>query len=108
VDTEALLKEVGGLLSQETSNKKVLVVDEHETTLNTLSEVLTAKGFRVTSARSEGEVVKKVKTEKPDLIIVDELSNRHEVVRMLRFEKGLENILFVLLAEEKSPDADPS
>ena len=108
VNTEALLKEVSGLLSQETSKKRVLVVDEHETTLQTLAEVLEAKGFRVASARNEGEVIAKVKSEKPDLIIVDELANRHEVVRMLRFEKGLENILFVLLAQEKPIDADPS
>ena len=108
VDTDALLREVSGLLSQETSNKKVLVVDEHESTLHTLSEVLEAKGFRVAEARNEDEAVEKVKSEKPDLIIVDELSNRHEVVRMLRYEKGLENILFVLLAEEKAADADKS
>ena len=108
VDTEALLKDVSSLLSQETSNKRVLVVDEHESTLHTLSEVLEAKGFSVAEARNEREVVAEVKAEKPDMIIVDELSNRHEVVRMLRYEKGMENILFMVLAEEKSFDADSS
>ena len=105
VDTETLLGEVGTLLSQKTSNKKVLVVDERESTLKSIAEVLDAKGFQVTAARNEEEIVAQVKAEKPDMIIVDEISNRHEIVRTLRFEKGMENILFVMLAEENPSNA---
>ena len=105
VDTEALLKEVGTLLSQRKSMKKVLVVDEREATVKTLSEVLEAKGFRVVGAVNGQECIEKVKAEKPDMVIVDELADRHEIVKALRFEKEFENVLFVMLAEEKVPDA---
>jgi len=40
---------------------------------------------------------------KPDMIIVNsELSERYNIVKTLRFEKGLENVFFLLLANEKS------
>ncbi|MBO0348124.1 hypothetical protein J0895_03205 [Phormidium pseudopriestleyi FRX01] len=39
------------------------------------------------------------------MIIVDSLfSERHDIAKTWRFEKGLENVFFLLLAENQEPD----
>lgn len=102
VNTEDLLKEIGVLISRGGSKKKVLVVDEDESTLKTLVEVLDAKGYTVISTNGCEEFIKKVKAEKPDMVIIDALlSERYNLVKTLRFEKGLENVIFLLLGEAK-------
>jgi len=102
VDTEELLTEIGILVSRGSSRKKVLVVDEDESTVKTLTGVLKAKGFEVVEAYNGEECIKKAMEEKPDMIIIDVLfSKRHNIEKTLRFEKGLENIFFFLLGEQK-------
>jgi CheY-like chemotaxis protein len=102
VNTEGLLKDIGLLLSQGTSKKKVLVVDENESTLRILAEVLQAKGYSVVEASNGPECIEKALSVKPDMIIVDSVfSQQHNLVKTLRFECGLENVLFLLLAESQ-------
>ncbi|GBF33088.1 two-component hybrid sensor and regulator [Desulfocucumis palustris] len=96
LNTEELLKEIGLLLSQGVSKKKVLVVDEDKSTLKTLVDVLQARGYTVVKASDTEECISKAVEEKPDMIILNTLlSERHEVVKTLRLEKGLENVLFL-------------
>jgi len=96
VNVEALLQEVESLLAQGTSKKKVLVVDHDASALKTLVEVLQAQGYQVTEAASGTELLEKAIYIKPDVIIVNYLlSEQHQdLVKTLRFEKGLENVLF--------------
>ena len=47
IDTDLLFREVGTLIEQKKSHKRVLVVDEDATTVKTLSDVLTARGYSV-------------------------------------------------------------
>lgn len=102
VNTEGLLKDIGLLLSQGTSKKKVLVVDENESTLRILAEVLQAKGYSVVEASNGPECIEKALSVKPDMIIVDSVfSQQHNLVKTLRFECGLENVLFLLLADSQ-------
>ena len=96
IDTEILFKEVDSLLTQGKSHKKVLVVDEDASTAKTLMEVLSARGYHVAESNGE-ELVKKAISEKPDIIILNTmLSDKQEIVKSLRFEKGLENVLFLM------------
>ena|GEM_PF-448325 len=109
VNIEKLLEEISVLLSQGASKKQVLVVDESESTMRTLAEVLEAKGYQVVEAHNGEECIEKALSVKPDMIIVDALlSDRHNVVRTLRFEKGLENVYFILLTEGKEGDSSPA
>jgi DNA-binding response OmpR family regulator len=95
VDIGRLLGEIGSLLSQGRSQKKVMIVDNNETTLATLSDVLAAQGFQVVALTSEEECLRVAMVEKPDVIIVDrKLLERHSLVKALQFEKELENTLF--------------
>ncbi|MFB2967509.1 response regulator, partial [Aerosakkonema sp. BLCC-F183] len=101
VNAEELHNNIAFLLSQGTSKKKVLVVDEDASAVNTLSEVLQAKGYSVTEASNEQECIDKALAVKPDMIVVNSLlSQNHNLLKTLRFEKGLENVFFVLLTGE--------
>jgi len=105
IKTETLLIEVGLLLSQKTSNKKVLVVDEDVSTVKILAEVLQARGYSVVDAVNGEQLKEKALTVQPDLIITNANFWQHsDAVKTLRFEKGMENVLFILLAGQTNHD----
>ncbi|MEH2408381.1 PAS domain S-box protein [Nostoc sp.] len=101
IDTEKLLNEIGSLLSQGTSSKKVLVVDKNASALKTLSDVLQTQGYSVIEASDPQECINKALSSKPDMIIIDSiLSQETDLVKTLRFEKELENVFFIMLSEQ--------
>jgi len=96
IDTGLLFSEVGSLLEQGNSRKKVLIVDEDTDAVKTLSDVLKAKGYEVSESK-EKELVSTAISSLPDIIIINSLlSGKQDLVQTLRFEKGLENVLFVV------------
>lgn len=96
IDTAALFAEVGALLEQGKSKKKVMVVDEDSTSVRTLTDVLQAKGYHVVESDGK-ELVEKAISTKPDIIILNSvISDKQEIIQSLRFEKGLENVLFLI------------
>lgn len=101
IDTEKLLQEIGSLLSQGISSKKVLVVDQNASTLKTISDVLQTQGYNVIEASDPQECINKARLAKPDMIIIDALFSQEsaDLVRTLRFEKDLENVLFIIMSE---------
>ncbi|BAY13646.1 response regulator [Calothrix sp. NIES-2098] len=102
INSEELLKEVATLMSFGRSQKRVLIVDENVPTSKTLAEALRTKGFSIVEAFNYQDSIEKAMSDRPDLIIVDSLvSSRHSLVKTLRFEKGLENLFFILLEDKK-------
>ncbi|MDA8082157.1 MAG: response regulator [Nitrospiraceae bacterium] len=105
VDTEELLKSIAVLLSHGHSRKKVLVIDEDVATVKTLSDVLDAKGFQITGAFTGEDGIDKAIETKPDMVIVDSgLSERHNIVSTLRFERGMEHVLFIVMSGDADSD----
>lgn len=103
INSEALLKEMEILISQGTSTKKVLVVDENGSAVKALADVLQAKGYSVVEVFSTDEVLSKAKSVKPDMMIAKSLVLEHpDLVKTWRFEKELEDVFFILVNEEKS------
>ena len=96
IDTAQLFTEVGTLLEQGKSKRKVMVVDEDSAAVRSLTDVLETKGYQV--VKSDGkELVKNAIATQPDIIILNSiLSGKSEIVKTLRFEKGLENVLFYI------------
>jgi len=96
IDTSQLFTEVGVLLEQGKSRKKVMIVDEDQAAVKTLTDVLQTRGYQVFESDWHVLTEKAVATQ-PDMIILNSVfSGRQEVVQTLRFEKGLENVLFLI------------
>jgi signal transduction histidine kinase/CheY-like chemotaxis protein len=95
IDTAALFHEIDTLLDQGKSKKKVMVVDEDASTIRTLTDVLQARGYHVVESNG-AQLVSKAVLSKPDIIILNSLLSSDEAVRALRFEKGMENVLFLI------------
>jgi signal transduction histidine kinase/CheY-like chemotaxis protein len=96
IDTAKLFEEVGNLLEQGKSKKKVMVVDEDSSAVRSLTEVLQTKGYIVVESDGK-ELIEKAISTQPDIIILNSvLSDKNEIVQSLRFEKGLENVLFLI------------
>ena len=93
INTDVLFREVGALLEQRKSHKRVLIVDDDATAVKTLTEVLKARGYSVTEARGH-DLFEKARMLQPDIIMLSSIDPKPEVVQTLRFEKGLENVLF--------------
>jgi len=102
IEMDTLIGEIGALISKGFSKKKVMVVDEDESTVKALSELLETRGYSVAGACTGMECVNKAITFKPDMIILNRIiSDSEDMVKTLRFEKGLENIYFVYIEEGK-------
>jgi signal transduction histidine kinase/DNA-binding response OmpR family regulator len=95
IDTASLFHEVDTLLDQGKSKKKVMVVDEDVSTIRTLTDVLQTRGYEVVESNGS-ELVSRAVVSKPDIIILNSLLSTDEAVRSLRFEKGMENVLFLI------------
>jgi GAF domain-containing protein/DNA-binding response OmpR family regulator len=96
IDTAQLFTEVGNLLEQGKSRKKVMVVDEDSAAVRSLTDVLQAKGYHVVESDGTALVQTAIDTQ-PDIIILNSVqSGKNEMVQALRFEKGLENVLFLM------------
>lgn len=96
IDTNLLLKEVETLLSNGTSSKKILVIDENQSTVATMAAVLHAKGFEVVEANGTN-LLEVARASMPDVIILNAaLNEREQIMRTLRFEKGLESVMVIM------------
>lgn len=96
IDTAQLFSDVGTLLEQGKSKKKVMIVDEDNAAVRTLTDVLQARGYNVVESDGK-ELVAKAIAAQPDIIILNSVtSGKQEIVQSLRFEKGLENVLFLI------------
>ena len=93
INTDVLFREVGALLEQRKTHKRVLVVDDDASAVKTLTEVLKARGYSVTEARGH-DLFEKAKMLQPDIIMLSSSDPKPDIVQTLRFEKGLENVLF--------------
>ncbi len=100
IDMDALLKETELLLQRGASPKKFLVVDDDEPTAKAITAMLEARGYSAIDSCCGAECIEKAASLKPDMIIIDTvITHRHDVMKTLRYEKGMENVLFVLLGK---------
>lgn len=94
IDTEKLFHEVDELLEQGVSNKRVLVVDQDASAVKTLTEVLSARGYKVVEASSEN-LLETASESKPDIIMLNSLYNGDKnFIKDLKIQKGMENVMF--------------
>ncbi|WP_227009124.1 response regulator [Christiangramia fulva] len=96
INTEELFHEVDVLLEQGVSKKKVLVVDEDFSAVKTLSEVLSARGYKVVESNSK-DLFETATKSRPDIIMLNSVSNGDQkVLKDLKLQKGMENVMFFI------------
>ena len=81
-------------------SKKILLVDDEEDLVETISMRLEANNYDVISAYDGQEALKKAREEKPDLIILDIMLPKldgYQVCRMLKFDRTLNKIPIIML-----------
>ena len=94
INTEKLFHEVDVLLEQGVSKKKVLVVDEDSSAIKSLSDVLSARGYKVLEANSEN-LLEAATEAKPDIIMLNSVYNGDQkIIQDLKLQKGMENVMF--------------
>ncbi len=94
IDTEKLFREVDELLEQGVSKKRVLVVDEDESAVKSLTEVLSARGYKVVEASSEN-LLETASEAMPDIIMLNSVYNGDKnFIKDLKVQKGMENVMF--------------
>lgn len=94
IDTEKLFHEVDELLEQGVSKKKVLVVDEDASAVKTLSEVLSARGYKVLEANADN-LLETASEAMPDIIMLNSVHNGDKnFIKDLKVQKGMENVMF--------------
>jgi DNA-binding response OmpR family regulator len=97
MDTHKLVGEVHDLLAQGVSKKKVLVVDEDTATVQAIMEALRSQGYNVVGAYNGQDGIDKAVADQPDMVIARSvLSDKHNLVKTLRFEKNMEKVFFLL------------
>jgi CheY-like chemotaxis protein len=96
------------------AQKKILAVDDEETILGLIADVLLSNGYEVVTAKSGVGAIKKTKKHHPDLIIMDILMpdlDGAETVKILQENPATRNIpiLFIsgiLIREEGALDTN--
>lgn len=80
--------------------KRILLVDDEEDLVVTISMRLEANNYDVIPAYDGQEGLKKAREEKPDLIILDIMMPKldgYQVCRMLKFDRTLNKIPIIML-----------
>ncbi len=88
--------------------KKILVVDDEPQIVALLGSRLKTHGYNVVTAQTGAEALKKVKDEKPDLLVLDVMMpppNGFQVCRTLKDDPEFKNIPIVLLTA-KAAESD--
>ncbi|TNE84251.1 MAG: response regulator [Deltaproteobacteria bacterium] len=102
-ETEDLLEAVRDLLEQETSPRRVLVVDQNKTMTSEIARLLELRGYQVVGTASETDFIEKAREARPDLIILESILDGHEeLLRTIRYEKDLEHVYIVQLVEDRA------
>ena len=106
INTDELLGEIRRLLDRGASPKRVMVMDEDRSTLETLTELLKSRGHTVVSAANGHDGIKAARDAKPDMIIIGSLVPEDlDIVKTLKFEKDLEHVLFFVLGNKGDADS---
>ena len=98
IDTEKLFHEVDELLEQGVSKKKVLVVDQDASAVKSLSDVLSARGYKVLEANADN-LLATASESMPDIIMLNSVYNGDKnFIKDLKTQKRMENVMFFVYA----------
>ncbi len=82
---------------------KILVVDDSVTTRKTIREILRKAGYNVVEAKDGGEALNKLKTEMPDLVLLDiilPVLDGYKILEIMKAHSKYKEIPVVLLTSQ--------
>ena len=85
---------------------KILVVDDTQANAKLLTDLLAFHGYEVVTAASGAEALEKVKTDHPDLVLLDIIMpgmNGYEVCQKLKASPITQNIQIVAISGDHNP-----
>ncbi|OGF47864.1 MAG: hypothetical protein A2452_12115 [Candidatus Firestonebacteria bacterium RIFOXYC2_FULL_39_67] len=89
--------------------KKVMIVDDDTSFLEELVEMIKMSGYDVISSDNSADVVKIVRKEKPDVILMDlkmDGLNGFQLVMMLKHYKDISNIPVIIMTGHYNDEVD--
>ena len=96
IDTDLLFRRSARSSSRRSRTSACWSSTKTQTTVRTLTDVLTTRGYSVIEARGD-DLLERAVAMQPDIIMLNSVSSaRSDAVQMLRFEKGMENVLFLV------------
>ena len=84
--------------------KKIMIVDDEKNLRTLLGEVLENEGLEVIGAESGLECLKKLKTVKPDLIIMDMMMPKmsgYDTIKKIRADPKTKNLRIIVLTASR-------
>ncbi|NBV84435.1 response regulator [bacterium] len=91
-----------------TSIKKILIVDDSKTETYYLTEVLAGQGYAVSSAENSDQALERLKSDRPDLILMDVVmpgKNGFQLTRELHHHRDYGGIpIFICSGKDKESD----
>jgi uncharacterized protein (TIGR02266 family) len=97
-----------GLFAMSQKKEKILIADDMETFLRLEKMLLERSGYDIVMAKSGAEAIKKIQTEKPQLIFLDLLMpdmNGDVVCRFVKTNKTLKHIPVIMVTTKGDPDS---
>ncbi len=88
-------------------SKRILIIDDEADFVDTLTFSLESNGFEVVSAPDGPSGIEKLKSENPDLIILDLMMpgmDGYEVTKRLKADSASSNIPIIVLTATVTPD----
>ena len=86
--------------------KKIIIIEDEEVLLELLQKKLIQEGYQVDAARDGQEGLKKIKEDKPDLILLDIVMPKmggFEVIKQVNQDEGLKNIPIIIISNSGQP-----
>ena len=87
--------------------KKILIIDDTELMIKLISDILSGAGYDVVSASNGIDGINKVRTEKPDLVILDvvmPIMNGFEACKILREDESNNLMPIIILTAQDAED----
>lgn len=110
VESEHLLQAIAQLLARAKrgeGRKKVLVIDEDASAIETISRVLRERGYEVVEAGDGDAGLEQARRENPDLVILDAMISKmddYRILRTLKAETRDREVCVIVLTGTASPD----